>query len=182
MPDYWNGDIPWFSVGDAPRPRDVFVIDTEKKITEQGLLSSSARILPPLTTIISARGTVGRCALLGRPMAMNQSCYGVRGSDGRGDYFTYFSLRHVVSDLQRRSHGSVFATITRTTFESINTVSPPTWLTQRFDAVVSPLLERVRANLHESRTLATVRDSLVPKLLSGEIRVRDAERVDGAAR
>jgi len=77
VPEYWDGDIPWFSIVDAPENSDVFVIDTEKKITKRGLKESSTRLLLKGTTIITARGTVGKCALVGNPMAMNQSCYGV---------------------------------------------------------------------------------------------------------
>jgi len=182
VPEYWGGDIPWFSMVDAPRDVDMFVIDTEKKITQAGLDNSSARLLAPDTTIISARGTVGRCALVGLTMAMNQSCYGVKGSDGRGDYFTYFSLRGVVADLQRSSHGSVFDTITRDTFERIKIMCPPVALTQQFDRTVRDLMKRALLNLHESRTLAAIRDALLPRLLSGEIRVKDAVQIVEAAR
>jgi type I restriction enzyme S subunit len=103
--EYWGGHIPWFSVVDAPVESDVFVLETEKWITQLGLEESSARILPVGTSIVSARGTVGKCALVGTPMAMNQSCYGVRGKDGRGDYFTYFALRMLVDELRRMTHG-----------------------------------------------------------------------------
>ena len=101
--EYWNGIIPWFSVVDAPINSDVFVVDTEKKITERGIAESSTRLLPIGTTIITARGTVGKCALVGIPMAMNQSCYGIRGRDGRGNYFIYFSLRDLVSELRAKA-------------------------------------------------------------------------------
>ncbi len=174
--DYWDGDIPWFSVVDAPSDGDVFVIDTEKKITQLGLEESSTRILAPGTTIISARGTVGRCALVGAPMAMNQSCYGVRGKDKRGDYYTYFTLRELVNELKRIVHGGVFDTITRDTFKAIKVPPVSIELTQRFDKAVEPFLQQILSNLYHTRTLAAVRDALLPKLLSGQVRVRDAER------
>ncbi|MDD5395608.1 MAG: restriction endonuclease subunit S [Thiothrix sp.] len=116
---YWNGDIPWFSVVDAPNPSDVFVIETEKHITRFGVEKSSTKILPIGTTIISARGTVGKCAMVATPMAMNQSCYGIRGIDGISDTFIYYSIYLQVTDLQQKSHGSIFSTITRDTFKSI---------------------------------------------------------------
>jgi type I restriction enzyme S subunit len=99
-PDFWNGTIPWFSVVDAPTASDVCVIGTEKHITEAGLNGSSTKLLPTGTTIISARGTVGRLALTGCPMAMNQSCYGLRGNAG-DDYFTFFSTTRLVQQLQQ---------------------------------------------------------------------------------
>ena len=87
--EYWGGDIPWFSVVDTPSASDVFVVATEKTITSRGLAGSSARLIPKGTTIISARGTVGNLAIAGREMTFNQSCYGLRGTGGAGDYFVY---------------------------------------------------------------------------------------------
>ena len=94
---YWGGNIPWFSVKDAPADGDVFVIDTKEKITELGMNKSSTKLLSVGVTIISARGTVGRLALVGVPMAMNQSCYGVKGIESVGPAFNYFNLKKAVS-------------------------------------------------------------------------------------
>ena len=66
---------------------DVFVLNTEKHVTQLGVDKSSTKILRTGTTIISARGTVGKCALVGEPMAMNQSCYGINGNEGISDIF-----------------------------------------------------------------------------------------------
>ena len=88
--EYWDGEIPWFSVVDAPTGSEVWVVDTEKKVTRAGVENSSTRVLPVGTTIISARGTVGRIALVGVPMAMNQSCYGLRGRTGTRGFFNVF--------------------------------------------------------------------------------------------
>ncbi|MBK9119791.1 MAG: restriction endonuclease subunit S [Phycisphaerales bacterium] len=126
VPEYWGGSIPWFSVRDAPDEHDVWVIDTEEKITEAGIDNSSANIVRPGTTIISARGTVGRLALTAVPMALNQSCYAVQGVTNVGDFFTYFTLRHAVAELQTRAHGSVFDTITRTTVTRWSAFGPAT--------------------------------------------------------
>ena len=179
-PAYWDGDIPWYSVRDAPSEADVWVIHTEKHITKDGVTNSAAQILREGTTIISARGTVGKLALIGTPMAMNQSCYGVRGISGYGDFFTYFALRQATADLQQRTHGTVFDTITRQTFETLDCTFPPANLTAAFDRTVAPLLAQIRANLYQSRTLATLRDTLLPKLLSGELKVNGV-RAEGVA-
>ena len=168
--DYWDGDILWFSVKDAPRESDVFVIETEKKITQLGLDNSAAKLLPARATIISARGTVGKLAMTAGLMTMNQSCYGVRPAKGFGDFFTYYNLKAATGSLQRSAHGSVFDTITRKTFEILEVVIPPTELTNLFDALVEPLMEKILYNLRENGTLRGLRDSLLPKLLSGEIR------------
>lgn len=176
LQEYWGGDIPWFSVVDAPSETDIFVIDTEKYITQLGVKNSSAKVLRRGTTIISARGTVGKCALVGRPMAMNQSCYGIQGKHGISDYFVYYTLRRQVADLQRSGHGSVFNTITRETFKTIRIACPPANLTTSFDKTINPLMESVLANIKENETIVSLHDILLPKLISGELRVPDAEK------
>ena len=174
--EYWGGDIPWFSVVDAPPAPDVWVLDTEKKITHAGVENSSTRILPVGTTIISARGTVGRLALVGVPMAMNQSCYGLRGKLGHRGFFNYFTTRQLVSTLQHRTHGSVFDTITRDTLAGAQVVAPPLAVVETFERLVAPALDRIREALFESRSLATTRNTLLPKLISGELRVPDVDK------
>ncbi len=172
--EYWDGDIPWFSVKDVPSETDVFVIDTDKKITQAGVNNSSTRILPEMTTIISARGTVGKLALTGVQMAMNQSCYAIRGAN-YPDYFVFFLIRFAVVELLQRTHGTVFDTITRETFETIQIAFPSIEIADAFDRQIQPSLERIKNNLFESRTLAQTRDALLPKLISGEVRVENVE-------
>ena len=169
--DYWNGSIPWYSVVDAPDESDVFVINTEKSITKIGLENSSTNILPIGSTIISARGTVGKLALVGVPMTMNQSCYGIQGINGYTNYFIYFLLRIVVFDLKRKTHGTVFETITRDTFDTIDIIIPPEKIAQKFDDYVKVFSEKILNNLFESRNLEQIRDLLLPKLISGNIRI-----------
>ncbi|OED41004.1 hypothetical protein ACH42_15110 [Endozoicomonas sp. (ex Bugula neritina AB1)] len=174
--EYWSGDIPWFSVVDAPNDSDVFVIDTEKHVTQLGIDNSSTKLLRVGTTIISARGTVGKCAMVANPMTMNQSCYAVNGSEGVSDEFVYYLLRYQVSDLQQRSHGSVFSTITRDTFKSISMPFSGGELTQCFSEVVKPFFNKILANSKNELELAKLRDTLLPKLISGELRIPEAQQ------
>ena len=169
--DYWWGEIPWFSVKDSPIEGDVFVIDTELKITDLGLRKSSTKLLPEGVTIISARGTVGRLALVGIPTAMNQSCYGVKGSNGIGVYLNYFNLKEGVSILQQNSHGAVFDTITRNTFETVVIAESAIGLKYEFEKNVSGVFDKIKNNLFENKSLEGVRDALIPKLLAGDLKV-----------
>lgn len=179
--EYWNGDIPWFSVVDAPSKSDVFVLDTEKHVTPNGIANSSAKLLPVGTTIISARGTVGKCAVVGEPMAMNQSCYGVRGAEGYGDYFTYYTVLLRVAELQQRSHGSVFSTITRDTFRTIKIAACPPGVSCAFDDLVSVFMSKIKLNVQSNKVLSELRDALLPKLLSGKIQLPEAESLAAEA-
>ncbi|AOH35462.2 restriction endonuclease subunit S [Luteimonas sp. JM171] len=174
--EYWGGDIPWFSVVDAPANGQVFTLDTAKKITELGLANCSARLLPPMTTIISARGTVGKVAMAGVPMAMNQSCYALRPRVEGGEAFIYFSTLRFVEQLQQIAHGAVFDTITRESFKRIITFLPPEQTIAVFGLMATPLFERIRANGLQTASLAALRDTLLPRLISGRIRIHEAEK------
>lgn len=175
-PTFWGGPIPWFSVTDTPAQGSVFVTATEKTITKAGLAGSSARLIAKGTTIISARGTVGNLAVAGGEMTFNQSCYGLSGSGPVGDCATYLIAQNMVSQLQSMAHGSVFSTITRQTFEALSLPMPSPHVLSAFEHAVAPLFEMILANVNESRTLAQTRDLLLPRLMSGELRVAGAER------
>jgi type I restriction enzyme S subunit len=173
--EYWDGDIPWFSVVDTPAASDIFVVQTEKSITQTGLNGSSARLITKGTTIISARGTVGNLAIAGCDMTFNQSCYALRGKNGSGNYFVFLSAQYMVEQLKSMAHGSVFSTITRQTFEAVRAVLPPENMLKQFERNATSLLNPILGNVNESRSLAQLRDTLLPKLISGELRVQDAE-------
>ena len=168
---YWNGDISWFSVQDVPSNSDVIVFETKEKITLQGLNNSSTKILPVGTTIITARGTVGKLAFVASPMAMNQSCYGVNGKDSIGPIFNYLNLFKSIDELKRNTHGAVFDTITTSTFETIKTSLPDSSTLNHFEMTLTPLFLIFEENVKENVELTTLRDTLLPKLISGELEV-----------
>lgn len=175
--DYWGGDICWYSVKDAPRDGDVFVIDTVEKITSKGLNNSSTKLLPIGTTIISARGTVGKLALVAVEMAMNQSCYGISGQDFSGPFLTYLKVKQCIDVLKRNTHGAVFDTITTNTFETVNILTAHKRTNDKFEEIITPLFNGIKSNLVSNAYLSQLRDILLPKLLSGEITLPEAEEI-----
>jgi type I restriction enzyme S subunit len=122
--EYWGGSIPWLSVRDFNNvPR--YVEFAEKGITKKGLKNSSTKLLNVGDLIISARGTVGALAQLKRPMAFNQSCYGIRGiANTSNTDFIFYVLKVEIEQLKRLAHGGVFDTITRDTFKNISIFLP----------------------------------------------------------
>jgi type I restriction enzyme S subunit len=113
-------------------------------------------------------------------MTFNQSCYGLRGTGNVGDYFVYLTAQQMVGQLKSMAHGSVFSTITRQTFEAIQRPVPPPGVLASFEESVAVWFDSILSSVEESRTLAQLRDTLLPKLISGELRVSDAERTFGA--
>ncbi|CVE64236.1 restriction endonuclease subunit S [Serratia marcescens] len=178
-PEYWDGDICWYSVKDAPAESDIFVIDTAEKITKKGLNKSSTKLLPIGTTIISARGTVGKLALTATEMAMNQSCYGISGGEFSGPLLTYLKVKQCVDVLKRNTHGAVFDTITTSTFETVSTLTASKNINIQFEKIVAPLFRVIENNLRTNVNLTQLRDTLLPKLLSGEITLPEAEQAIG---
>jgi type I restriction enzyme S subunit len=104
-------------------------------------------------------------------MAMNQTCYALR-SKVDAPFALYCNARHFIERLVQGGHGSIFDTITTSTFEATDVLLAPGEVLLTFEKRVSPLFHRIRANIHKSRTLATLRDSLLPKLLSGELALK----------
>lgn len=169
--DYWDGDIPWLAGGDIASNHKSFILKTEKTITEKGLKNSSAKLLPKFATIISARGTVGKYCLLAQPMAFSQSNYGILPKVDNCYFFTYLLINHLVEELQSSAYGSVFDTITTTTFKENRILIPTKDKIIGFETVVFPYFNKMFVNKSQIHTLEKLRDTLLPKLMSGEVRV-----------
>ena len=152
--EYWGGDIPWLSVKDFNNNYR-YVYDTEKSITEEGLKHSSTRILKRGDSIISARGTVGEMAMIPYPMAFNQSCYGLRAKDEIVDpYFLYYLVKYNVHVLQNNTHGSIFDTITRETFEGIHVDIPERCDQLKIANILGNIDDKIELNVKINENLA----------------------------
>lgn len=135
---YWNGNIPWLSVVDFNNDRK-YVYETEKHISIEGLNNSSTKILSKGDIIISARGTVGAMAMLGKDMAFNQSCYGIQPTKLVDRDYLYYLLFSSIQELKHNSHGGVFDTITRDTFDTIEILLPPLSEQKRIASILGSL-------------------------------------------
>ena len=145
-PEYWNGNIPWISVKDFNNDFR-YVYKTEKSITQLGLQKSSTKLLQRGDVIISARGTVGEIATIPFAMAFNQSCYGLRAKKGMvtSDYL-YYLIKHNVSVFFFNTHGSVFDTITRNTFDNIEVEIPSIKIQQKISSILNDYDKKIELN------------------------------------
>lgn len=170
-PDYWNGGIPWASAKDVSQSADTLLVETERTITAKGLAESATQIIPAFSSVVVARGaTTGRMVLFGRDMAMNQTCYAL-ASTGGTPFGLYCRLQHVMDSLVHAAHGSVFDTITTSTFALSRIVIPPVAVLAVAEEQLAPLFKRMLSCRLESYGLSALRDTLLPKLLSGDVRV-----------
>ena len=166
---YWNGDIPFFTPKDVGFP---YTLTTEKTITEEGLAHCNSRLYPINTVFVTARGTVGKVGLPGVPMAMNQSCYALVGKDTH-QLLVYFYTLKAVDRLKHKASGAVFDAITTRDFEAENIMKLSDDDTKAFLDVAEPIYQAVLNNSIENLRLSELRDSLLPKLMNGEIDVTD---------
>ena len=143
--EYWNGNIPWLSVKDfAGDTRKVY--DSEKHISELGLNSSATQLLYPGDLIISARGTVGEIAQIGKTSAFNQSCYGLRVADGYSSNYLYYMLKYQVRYLKSVANGAVFDTIVVKTFDRMKASVPDLPTQKRIADILSAYDDLIENN------------------------------------
>lgn len=161
VPEYWNGDIGWLSVTDFNNDNR-FVYETEKTITERGVKESNTKFLQIGDIIISARGTVGALAQIGKPMCFNQSCFGIRGKkDKVANDYLFYALRNYVKNIVKRSQGSVFDTINLASFDLMELNIHTDLHTQKSIAkVLSDLDAKIELNNKINRELESMAKTL----------------------
>lgn len=171
--DYWeNGTIPFFTPGDATN--SVYTLVTEKHITEVGLSNCNSALYPEETVFLSARGTVGKVAMAGVPMAMNQSCFAFSGIDVP-QTIVFQVIKRAVYSLKAKAIGAVFSAINTRDLKLEEVEIPAVSAMTNFNAVATPIHKLIRKNEEENIRLASLRDALLPQLMSGEV---DVSKVD----
>lgn len=167
-PLYWdNGTIPFFSPKDV---NGVYCFATEKHITETGLNKCSSNLYPKDTIFITCRGTVGKVCLAACDMAMNQSNYAIKAIDGYSQYYVFFLVKSVVERLIKKSNGAVFSAITSKDFDE-EILIPSQKAVEDFTNVIDGFFRRIFTIGTENSRLSTLRDTLLPRLMSGELEV-----------
>lgn len=168
---YWNGNIAFFTPKDVGTP---YTFITEKTITEEGLSHCNSRLYPVNTVFVTARGTVGKVGLSGVPMAMNQSCYALVGKEIH-QLLVYFYTLKAVDRLKHKASGAVFDAITTRDFDSEQIMKLSDDDAKAFLCVAEPMFQEILNNSIENLRLSTLRDFLLPKLMSGEIDVSSVQ-------
>ena len=169
-PKYWESGIHhWTTPKDFSSLQAPILLDTSRKITDAGLAKISSGLLPAGTVLLSSRAPVGYLAIATMPVAINQGFIAMKCNARASNYFMLNWCQANMPEIHSRATGTTFAEISKKDFRPIPVVLPPKEIMDAFTKEVSPLYERITNDLKESRTLATLRDTLLPKLLSGEL-------------
>ena len=169
VPDYWDGEIPFYTPKDAVD--GIWVTDCERTVTELGLQNCNSKLYPRETVFISARGTVGKLNMAQRSMVMSQSCYALVGKDHLTQPFVYAAMQSAVDALRQQAVGAVFDAIVVDSFKRINLLVPPLAMLHLFDETVRSIFEQVEKLTLQNQKLRAARDLLLPRLMNGELTV-----------
>ncbi len=167
--EYWNGLIPFFTPRDAPK--EFYAIQTEKHVSEIGLAKCASELYPPETIFITARGTVGKVALASQPMAMNQSCYALVGKPGIPQRFLFLMVLEQVEYLKKNTGGATFDTIVVDTFHRMQVSVPSSSAIAKFSERTDAIFEQLLTLQRQIDNLRRTRDLLLPRLMSGALKV-----------
>jgi type I restriction enzyme S subunit len=175
--EFWEGGTyHWVTPKDLSHLSLPVLLDTERKITDAGLAQISSGLLPQGTVLLSSRAPIGYLAIAEVPVAVNQGFIAMRPRQGVSNLFLLHWARAAHDEIISHANGSTFLEISKASFRPIRLVAPPPAVMLAYDRLSRPLYRRVVENERESHTLAALRDALLPKLIRGEIRVKDAER------
>ncbi len=176
-PEYYEGGtIAWVK---SKELNGDFIIETEEKITEAALKNSSAKLLPRHTVLVAMYGaTVGEIATLGIEATCNQAICAILPNSMFPYSFVFQFLKLNKEELINRASGSAQQNISQVIIQNFELAIPPTELVNRYDEVANNLFLKVESNLKENKTLSTLRDSLLPKLMSGEINLSNIHQYE----
>lgn len=175
-PAFWDGMHHWATPKDLSNLSIPVLLDTERRVTDAGLAQISSGLLSVGTVLLSSRAPIGYLAIAEVPVAINQGFIAMNPRAGVSNLFLMLWARSAHDEIVSRANGSTFLEISKANFRPIPLVAPPRDVMRKFDQTARPLYERIVECARETRSLATLRDTLLPKLISGELRVKDEDR------
>lgn len=166
--EYWNGDNYWTTPKDLSNAQSPVLIDTERKITDLGVKQISSGVLPKGTLLLSSRAPIGYLAISQVPISINQGYIAIQGK-AVSNLFMLFWLKENMEAVKSKANGSTFQEISKSNFKLIDISIPSVEVLQRFDEVIDPVFRKIVENVYSNLSLTQTRDTLLPKLMSGQL-------------
>jgi type I restriction enzyme S subunit len=173
-PSYWeDGDIYWYSPTDLTKSKTIFSLDTSKKITKLGLDKSSARLFPKYSILMTSRATIGEVTINTNYACTNQGFITLIPNSLFDTFYLFCWLKTQLTKVNLLASGSTFPELSKSDFRNFDFLIPSNHLVLGFRELLNPLFLRIETNTKQIQTLTKTRDTLLPKLMSGQIRVKD---------
>lgn len=173
--NYWNGGIAWATPTDMTALSAPYLFATSRTVTESGLASTSAMLHPPGTILMTSRATIGVFAVNQIQAATNQGFIAVRPKEEHHRWFLFEEMRSRIDEFLDNANGSTFLELSRGRFKQLPLYVPSESELKRLDSDLGPLHAKAAQLDQESTALMRLRDTLLPELLSGRIRVPESK-------
>ena len=175
-PEYYTeAGIAWITPKDLSINKSKFISHGENDITELGLKNSSASLMPEGTVLFSSRAPIGYIAIAAGEVTTNQGFKSVVPKTEIGTAFVYYFLKHNLPVIEGMASGSTFKEVSGSTMKGVPAVIPDTETLTRFNDFCIPIFATQRTLEEQNQSLSALRDSLLPKLMSGEIDISDIQ-------
>ena len=173
--EYWiGGTVPWLTSGEVRNP---YILETKNFITDIGFANSSAKWVDPGSTVVALYGaTAGQVSYVANKLTTNQAVCALMPKP-TFRYFLYLSLSWSTQTLSGMARGSAQQNLSKGLVEDFPIIFPSDALMEVLDATLDPIFKRIIENENEIKTLSSLRDFLLPRIMSGEVRVCEAEKL-----
>jgi type I restriction enzyme, S subunit len=173
---FWSPAVhPWTTPKDLSGASAPVLLETERRISAQGLAKISSGLLPAGTLLMSSRAPIGYLAIAQIPVAINQGYIAIPPGGTLPPLFMLFWCQSNMEGIKVRANGSTFMEISKKAFRPISMVVPPAALVAAFADVAGALFDRLVENERQAQTLSNLRDTLLPRLISGQLRLPEAQ-------
>lgn len=180
-PEFWDGGQHcWATPKDLSGLKFPVLLDTDRKITDAGLAKISSGLLPVGTVLLSSRAPIGYLAIAEVPTAINQGFIAMRCDGALPNVYVLQWCRESMDAIVGNANGSTFQEISKSNFRPLRIVVPNEPVLTSFTKFADSLYRQLAKNEDESRSLAQLRNTLLPKLISGELRVPNTKLIAGA--
>ncbi len=172
--EYYDGEVEWYSTKEL---QDGFLLGSERKISEDGLKNSSAKLFPKNTVVMAiyAAPTVGRLGILNEKASFNQAAVGLVADEEKTSFeYLFLLLKTERKKLNSLSNGAAQQNLNVSIVKNYPIIIPTTIMSIKFKETIRPIFENIRTNTIENLHLTILRDTLLPKLISGELEVNES--------
>lgn len=170
--EYWNGNINWTSPKDLSDNKEMFLTKTKNKITEKGLAKIGSGLLPLKTLLLSSRAPIGYLAITNIAVAINQGYIAFLPDGFFSNEYMFIWLKLHMDKVVSSANGSTFLEISKTSFKNIEVIIPEKSFLDNFQNVIEPIFAKILNNINQIQTISNSRDTLLPKLMSGEVPIK----------
>ncbi|MEZ2877653.1 restriction endonuclease subunit S [Pseudomonas lundensis] len=179
---FWEpAEYAWTTPKDLSGLQSPVLLSTERKLSTLGLAKVSSGLLPAGTLLLSSRAPIGYLAIAQMPIAVNQGYIAIPSGGELSPLYMLFWCRQNMEGIKARANGSTFMEISKKAFRPIPALVPSAKVLVAFANVADPLFERLIENERQAQTLTKLRDTLLPRLISGKLRLPEAKALAKAA-